>query len=56
MGLIREPKHVDLSTKSEPWTEHELADFRALMQKIKGKNAKSREHKVKARNKEKQPA
>ncbi len=38
MGLIKEPKHVDLSTKSEPWTESELADFRKLMQEIKDKN------------------
>lgn len=28
MGLIKEPKNVDLSTKSEPWTKQELADFR----------------------------
>jgi hypothetical protein len=32
MGLIKEPKNVDLSTKSEPWTEQELADFRKIMQ------------------------
>jgi hypothetical protein len=24
MGLIKEPKHIDLSTKSEPWTEKNL--------------------------------
>ncbi|WP_373515913.1 hypothetical protein [Persicitalea sp.] len=40
MGLIKEPKDVDLSTKSEPWTEQELADFRKIMQEIKAKNAK----------------
>jgi hypothetical protein len=40
MGLIREPKNVDLSTKSEPWTKQELADFRELMQKIKDRNKK----------------
>jgi hypothetical protein len=40
MGLIKEPKNVDLSTKSEPWTEQELLDFREIMQKIKLKNAK----------------
>jgi hypothetical protein len=39
MGLIKEPKNVDLSTKSEPWTDQELADFRKLMQAIKAKNA-----------------
>lgn len=40
MGLVKEKKHIDLSMKSEPWTEKELADFRKLMQKIKGKNKK----------------
>ena len=37
MGLIKEPKHIDFSTKSEPWTEQELSDFRKLMQEIKKK-------------------
>ena len=40
MGLIKEPRNIDLSTKSEPWTEDELADFRKLMQEIKAKNEK----------------
>ena len=40
MGLIREPKNIDLSTKSEPWTDQELSDFRKIMQEIKAKNAK----------------
>ena len=40
MGLIKEPKNIDFSTKSEPWTETELADFRLLMQEIKSKNKK----------------
>ena len=40
MGLIKEPKNIDLSTKSEPWTENELADFRKLMEEIKAKNEK----------------
>ncbi len=40
MGLIKEPKNVDFSTKSEPWTENELADFRKLMQELKAKNKK----------------
>jgi len=43
MGIIKEPKHIDLSTKSEPWTEQELADFRQIMQAIKTKNAKRKE-------------
>ena len=40
MGLIKEPKNVDLSLKSEPWTAEELSDFRKIMQEIKAKNAK----------------
>ncbi|MEX8549244.1 MAG: hypothetical protein V5804_16710 [Mucilaginibacter sp.] len=43
MGLIKEPKDVDLSTKSEPWSEQELADFRKIMQDIKSKNAKRKD-------------
>ena len=43
MGLIKEPKNVDFSTKSEPWTEKELADFRKLMKEIKTKNSKRKE-------------
>ena len=39
MGLIKEPKNVDFSTKSEPWTEEELADFRQVMEKLKAKVA-----------------
>ena len=42
MGLIKEPKEVDSSTKSEPWTEEELIAFRKLMSEIKLKNAKRR--------------
>ena len=37
MGLIREPKDVDFTVKSEPWTEEELADFRMLIEEIKSK-------------------
>lgn len=40
MGLGKEAKHIDLSMKSEPWTEAELSDFRKLMQKIKAKTKK----------------
>ncbi len=43
MGLIKEPKNVDLSTKSKPWTEKELLDFRKIMQKIKADNAKRKD-------------
>lgn len=54
MGLIKEPKNIDLSTKSEPWTEQELLDFRKIMQKIKEKNAKSKQRKSRAKTKKKQ--
>jgi len=56
MGLIKEPKNIDLSTKSEPWTKQELADFRKIMQSIKAKNAKSKTRSFKILKKNKQPA
>lgn len=40
MGLIKEPKDIDFSTKSEPWTEQELSEFREIMQEIKNRNTK----------------
>ena len=42
MGLIKEPKEIDFSMKSEPWTEKELADFRIIMQNIKNKDSKKK--------------
>jgi hypothetical protein len=42
MGLIKEPRDVDFTVKSEPWTEEELADFRKLMKEIKSKKNKLR--------------
>ncbi len=51
MGLIKEPKNVDLSTKSEPWTEQELSDFRKIMQDIKVKNAKRKERLLRLKSK-----
>jgi len=39
MGLIKEPKNVDFTVQSKPWTEDELRDFRKLMTKLKEKNA-----------------
>ena len=39
MGLIREPKNVDFSVQSEPWTEEELIEFRKLMTELKAKNS-----------------
>ncbi len=40
MGLIREPKNVDFTVESKPWTEVELRDFRKLMFELKAKNTK----------------
>jgi hypothetical protein len=56
MGLIKEPKNIDLSTKSEPWTEQELTDFRKIMQDIKDKNAKLKERSLRPGAGKKQPA
>jgi hypothetical protein len=42
MGLIKEPKNVDFSVQSEPWTEEELKDFRKLMNELKVKNTKKK--------------
>ena len=52
MGLIREPKEVDMSMKSEPWTEKELIEFRKLMQDIKAKNAKRKDRSLRLRSKQ----
>lgn len=38
MGLIREPKDVDFTVQSKPWTKDELIDFRKLMAELKEKN------------------
>lgn len=54
MKLFKEPKDVDMSTKSEPWTEQELADFRKLMQNIKAKNAKRKTNTTQKKSKQKQ--
>ena len=42
MGLIREPKNIDFTVQSTPWTEEELRDFRELMAKLKAKNIASK--------------
>jgi hypothetical protein len=42
MKLPKEPKEVDFVIKSEPWSEKDLADFRALMQEIKSKNKRKK--------------
>ena len=51
MGLIREPKNVDFSTKSEPWTEEELADFRKIIQQLKATNAAAKRRALLTRQK-----
>ena len=56
MGLIKEPKNVDLSTKSEPWTEEELIDFRKIMQDIKAKSAKLKARASQLKTNKTQPA
>ena len=38
MGLIREPKNIDFTVQSTPWSEEELNDFRKLMIELKAKN------------------
>jgi len=43
MALIKEPKNVDLSTKSKPWTDEELSDFRTIIKEIKVKNTKRKD-------------
>lgn len=50
MGIIKEPRNVDFSNKSEPWTEQELADFRKIMKAIKEKNAKRKKETLGKRN------
>ena len=40
MGIIKEPKDVDFTVQSEPWTEEELKDFREIMKELKAKNSK----------------
>lgn len=55
MALIKEPKNVDLSTKSEPWTEKELSDFRKIMKEIKAKN-ETRKKRLRLKSNKKQPA
>ena len=53
MGLIKEPKNVDFTVESQPWTEEELRDFRKLMAELKAKNnsKKSRAPKAKGQTK-----
>ncbi|HEY5462278.1 MAG TPA: hypothetical protein VIJ95_03405 [Hanamia sp.] len=51
MTPIKEPKNIDFSKKSEPWTEKELSEFRKIMQEIKTKNARLKKRTLRVRNK-----
>ncbi len=51
MGLIREPKNVDFTFESKPWTEVELRDFRKLMTELKSKKVKQKVRGLDARKK-----
>jgi len=51
MGLSKEPKNVDFTVQSEPWTEEELTDFRKLMKELKAKNAKRKLQPLKSKKK-----
>lgn len=51
MNIIKEPKEIDFSIKSEPWSEEELIEFRKIMNIEKQKNVKSKSLKKKT-NKE----
>ncbi len=53
MGLIREPKDVDFSMKSEPWTEEELIEFRKIMAKINARDARRKEKSLQKKSKKK---
>jgi hypothetical protein len=35
MGLVKEPKNVDLIIHSKPWNEEELAELSTIIQKAK---------------------
>jgi hypothetical protein len=51
MGLIKEPKNVDFTVQSTPWTEEELTDFRKLMTELKAKNVRQNFQYFKVRKK-----
>jgi molybdate-binding protein len=51
MGLIREPKNVDFTIKSEPWTKDELKKFREIMKQQRERRAKLKSRLTKKRSK-----
>jgi hypothetical protein len=42
MNIIKEPKEIDFSVKSEPWSEEELIEFRKIISIEKQKNIKTK--------------
>jgi hypothetical protein len=42
MSIIKEPKEIDFSIKSEPWSEEELIEFRKIISIEKQKNIKKK--------------
>lgn len=56
MGLIKEPRNVDFSKKSIPWTGQELIDFRKIIQTIKDNDVKRKESSMQLKIDKKQPA
>jgi hypothetical protein len=42
MSIIKEPKEIDFSIKSEPWSEEELVEFRKIISNEKQKNIKTK--------------
>jgi hypothetical protein len=51
MGIIKEPKDIDFTNQSEPWTEEELKDFREIMKGLKEQYSKGRLHTSKSKKK-----
>ena len=50
MGLIKEPKNVDLIIQSKPWNKEELAELSTIIQKAR-KAKKKRTKRKSARSK-----
>jgi len=47
MGLIKEPKNVDLIIQSKPWSEEVLAELSSIIQKAeKAKKARAKRKRV----------
>lgn len=51
MGLIKEPKNVDLVIQSKPWTKKELAELSKIIKEAKQTKRKSRVSKKTSKNK-----